>query len=119
MNWTYIFAGITIALWLFRSTFFGWLRDRYELAYIDYAIPKRMQEVTLAKLFGFSIGQHTSENSGVKQTVISRGENALESLGDLILYQAFPLFAEIVILTGILLYWSRPIGWLVLACVGK
>jgi ABC-type multidrug transport system fused ATPase/permease subunit len=113
----YVFAGITISLWLFRSTFFGWLRDRYELTYIDYAIPKRMQEVTLAKMFGFSIGQHTSENSGVKQTVIQRGENALESLGDLILYQAFPLFAEIVILTGILLYWSRPIGLVVLVAV--
>lgn len=113
----YIFAGITIILWLFRSTFFGWLRDHYELAYIDYAIPKRMQEVTLAKLFGFSIGQHTSENSGIKQTVISRGENALQSLGDLVLYQAIPLLAEVVILTGTLLYWSLPIGLIVLVAI--
>lgn len=113
----YVFAGISIALWLFRSTFFGWLRDRYELAHIDYAIPKRMQEVTLAKLFGFSIGQHTSENSGIKQSVINRGENALVSLGDLVLYQAFPLFAEIVILTSVLLYKSRPIGVVVLVAV--
>lgn len=113
----YIFASVSISIWFFQSTFLGWLRDRYELAYVDYAIPKRMKQVTLAKLFGFSIGQHTSENSGVKQTVIQRGENALESLGDLILYQAFPLFAEIVILTGILLYWSKPIGLIVLVAV--
>lgn len=117
LSQVYIFAGITVALWLFRSTFFGWLRDRYELAYIDYAIPKRMQEVTLAKLFGFSIGQHTSENSGIKQTVINRGENALQSLGDLVLYQAFPLLAEVIILTGTLLYWSRPIGMVVMVAV--
>ena len=113
----YIFAGITSALWIFRSTFYGWLRDRYELAHIDYAIPKRMQEVTLAKLFGFSIGQHTSENSGIKQTVINRGENALVSLGDIVLYQAFPLLAEVVILTGVLFYWSRLIGCVVLVAV--
>ncbi len=110
----YIFAGISIFLWIFRSTFFGWLRDRYELAYVDYAIPKRMQEVTLAKLFGFSIGQHTSENSGIKQSVINRGENALQSLGDLVLYQAFPLLAEVAILTGVLFCWSKPIGSVVL-----
>ncbi len=113
----YIFAGITAALWLFRTTLFGWIRDRYELAYIDYAIPKRMQEVTLVKLFGFSIGQHTSENSGIKQSVINRGENALQSLGDLVLYQAFPLLAEVFILTGILLYWSKLIGLIVLVAV--
>lgn len=116
-NQVYIYAVISIAIWLVKSTIFDWLRDRYELAHLDYAIPRRMQEVTLAKLFGFSIGQHTSENSGIKQAVINRGENALVNLGDIILYQAFPLFAEIVILTGLLLYWSRPIGLVVLVAV--
>jgi ABC-type multidrug transport system fused ATPase/permease subunit len=113
-NQIYAYGAISIMIWLFKSTIFDWLRDRYELNHLDYAIPRRIQEVTLAKLFGFSIGQHTSENSGVKQTVINRGENALINLGDIILYQAFPLFAEIVILTGLLLYWSRPIGLVVL-----
>ncbi len=114
---TYFFAYASLAVWLFRATIFQWARDRYELARIDFAIPERMQEVTLTKLFGFSIGQHTSENSGIKQSVINRGENALVNLGDIVLYQAFPLMAEVFILTGVLMYWSRPIGLTVLACV--
>ncbi len=114
LNKVYVFGGCSIFLWFFRATIFTWLRERYEMAYIDYAIPKRMQEVTLSKLFCFSIGQHSSENSGIKHSIINRGESALANLGDLILYQALPLFAEMSILTSILVYWSKPIGLVVL-----
>lgn len=117
LDQTYFYTFASLALWLFRATIFQWVRDRYELARIDFAIPERMQEVTLTRLFGFSIGQHTSENSGIKQSVINRGENALVNLGDIVLYQAFPLMAEVFILTGVLMYWSRPIGLTILVCV--
>lgn len=110
----YLFVVSLITLWIFRVTAFRLWRERYELEKLDGAIPERMQEYTMQKLFGFSIGQHTSENSGIKQSVINRGENALENMMQLLVYQALPLVVEIMILTGVLLYWAPQIGLIVL-----
>lgn len=98
------------AVWVFRVTVYRILRERYELNYIDGAIPERMQEYTMKMLFGFSIGQHTSENSGIKQSVINRGENALQNMIQLLVYQALPLITEVVIMTGVLLYFAPRMG---------
>lgn len=116
-DYLYFFATASLALWIFRSSILRLARDRYELAYTDFAIPERIQEFTLTKLFGLSIGQHTSENSGVKQGVVNRGTNALTNLTEIVFYRTIPLAVEIVVLTGILLYWSPTIGLIVLACV--
>jgi ATP-binding cassette, subfamily B, bacterial len=113
----YLFVTGALVLWVFRVTAFRIWRERYELKRIDGAIPQRMQEFTLHKLFGFSIGQHTSENSGIKQSIISRGENALENMIQLFVYQALPLVVEILILTSVLLYMAPAIGSIVLVCL--
>lgn len=117
INQIYGIAVLSLLLWIFRVTAYRIWRERYELNYIDGAIPERMQEFTLNKLFGFSIGQHTSENSGIKQSTINRGENALENMLQLLVYQALPLALEVLILTGVLLYWAPPIGGIVLTCL--
>lgn len=111
---TYMLAVGAFFLWQFRGTVYRILREKYELDHLDGAIRERMQEFTLKKLFGFSIGQHTSENSGIKQSVISRGENALEAMMQVIVYQVLPLTVEILILTGVLLYSVPKIGLLIL-----
>lgn len=116
-NRVYLLAGLAFLLWQFRGSVFRLLRERYELNYIDGAIKDRMQEFTLGKLFSFSIGQHTNENSGIKQSIVSRGENALEQMLQLSVYQALPLMVETIILTGVLLYFAPPIGVTVLLCI--
>lgn len=117
MNEVYLFAGLAFLVWQFRGSVLRLLRERYELNYIDGAIKDRMQEFTLGKLFSFSIGQHTNENSGIKQSIVSRGENALENMLQLSVYQALPLLVETIILTCILLYFAPPIGVTVLICI--
>ncbi len=113
----YLLAAASFLLWTLRGSVYRLLREKYELAYIDGAIKDRMQDFTLSKLFKFSIGQHTSENSGIKRTVISRGENALEQMLQLLVYQALPLIMEILILTCVLLYWVPEMGIIVLICI--
>lgn len=113
----YFFVALSFALWSVR-VILGYARDRYELAFIDYRIPERMHSFTLTKLLGFSIGQHTSEHSGIKQNVIGRGKNALISLGDMVMYQFIPLISEVIIMTVTLLYWSVPLGLIVLGGLG-
>lgn len=71
----------------------------------------------MKKLFGFSIGQHTSENSGIKQSVINRGENGLQNMIQLLIYQGLPVVIEMLIMSGVLLYMAPIIGAVVLTCV--
>ncbi|MFA6006980.1 MAG: ABC transporter ATP-binding protein [Candidatus Paceibacterota bacterium] len=112
-----ILAIISLVLWVLRSGVLQWAQDRYELAHVDYEIPRRMQEVMLEKLLGFSIGQLISENSGVKQSIIVRGEKALDNLVHSVLYQILPLAMEILLATALLFYWSIPIGLVVATTV--
>lgn len=110
-------AFFAFVIWVFRVTVFRIIRERYELNYVDGAIPERMQEYTMKKLFGFSIGQHTSENSGIKQSVINRGENGLQNMIQLLIYQGLPVVIEMLIMSGVLLYMAPVIGVVVLSCV--
>lgn len=110
-------ALTAFVIWVFRVTVFRIFRERYELNYVDGAIPERMQEYTMKKLFGFSIGQHTSENSGIKQSVINRGENGLQNMIQLLIYQGLPVVIEMLIMSGVLLYMAPIIGAVVLTCV--
>ena len=62
------------------------------------------------KMLGFSVGQHSNENSGVKQSVISVGEHSLTSFVYTILYEVLPLVAQVLLTIGILLYLNLILG---------
>lgn len=111
----YTLVGITLAITLFRIVVLGYLRERYELRNVDFAISKHANHVTMEKLLGFSIGQHVSENSGIKQSIISRGQHSLSSLVYMTLYQVLPMIVEVVFLISILLYFSVILGSIVLS----
>jgi ABC-type multidrug transport system fused ATPase/permease subunit len=111
------FAALGLSATLLKGTVLRWFRERYEIDHVDFSVQERTQEVTLRRMFGFSIGQHLSENSGIKQSIAGRGETHLKNLVDMTLFQVLPLVIEVAILTTALLYWSKAIGLIVLACV--
>ncbi len=47
-------------------------------------------------MLGFSIGQHTNEHSGVKQTVVYKGQSALTNIMYTILYTILPNVLQII-----------------------
>lgn len=109
----YGIALLILGVWLFRILW-GYLREVYELKFTDFRITHYINHETLTKLFGFSIGQHISENSGLKQSVINRGQHSLASMAYTVLYQVIPLFVQIVLLIGVLMYFDWVLGLIVL-----
>lgn len=111
----YLLIGATLIVTLFRMVILMYWQEIYEIKNIDFSIPRYTNRTTLERLLCFSIGQHTSENSGIKQSKISRGQHSLTTLADMMLYQVLPMIIEVLFLIGVLLYFSKILGLLVLA----
>jgi ATP-binding cassette subfamily B protein len=114
INEVYLLVGLTFAISIFRIVVIGYRREKFELKNIDFAVNQHANKVTIEKLLGFSIGQHISENSGIKQSIISRGQHSLTSLVYMVLYQVLPMCVEVILLIGVLLYFSAILGLIVL-----
>lgn len=92
-----------------------YLRELHEIERIDYSVSRHVHRTGLEKILGFSLGQHISENSGIKQSVIGRGQHSLMALATQMLYQVLPTAIEITLLIGILLWYSGILGTMALA----
>lgn len=113
----YLLVGATLLASLFQMVAIMYWRDLYELKHIDFSVSKHVERLTLKRMLGFSIGQHISENSGIKQSVVNKGQHSLTTLAYQTLYQAIPVAVEVLFLVGILLYFSVPLGLIVLSGV--
>lgn len=95
----------------------SYFSDVYELRKFDFTVPRHLSINTLRSFFGFSIGQHNNQNSGVKRSVITRGEHALNSLAFTFAYEVIPLALMVAFTIGALLYISWVLGSIVLVGV--
>lgn len=114
INQIYLLIGATLVISLIRIGLIYW-REKYELHKVDFAIPQYMNHMTITSLCGYSIGQHINENSGLKQSKITKGQHSLNALAGTMLYQIIPMAVEILFLATITLYFSKVIG-LILFC---
>lgn len=104
-------AVLAFVLFIINSIFSNFFREKFELKNLDFSIPKFVSiKVTLEKIFSFSIGQHHNQNSGVKRSVIDKGENSLAQLTNMILYNVFPMFISLVLTVFAILYLSTVLG---------
>jgi ABC-type multidrug transport system fused ATPase/permease subunit len=74
----------------FLHRLLGYCQYRFQIAHLNYAVPKFLQRHTLKQFFLFSIGQHRIEHSGAAQDVMSRGEHSLDSFVRGIFYNILP-----------------------------
>lgn len=111
----YLLVGVTLAVSLIRVVVVMYLRERHEIKHLDFFITQSMNHATLEKLLGFSIGQHISENSGLKHSIITKGQHSLTTLAYMLLYQVFPMAIEVFLLVGVLLYFSKTLGFMMFA----
>ncbi|MEK9201360.1 MAG: ABC transporter ATP-binding protein, partial [Patescibacteria group bacterium] len=89
-----------------------YLKDRYELAHLDFAIPKKFQRYSLEKMFSFSIGQHAHQNSVFQTNIIKRGEDAVVQLLNMFTGQIIPEFITVLVMLGAMLIVSPFLGLL-------
>jgi len=105
----YLLVAATLVMSLLQIAIM-YFRERNEIKRIDFSVPRHVSRTTLEKVLGFSIGQHISENSGIKQSIISRGQHSLTTLAMQSLYQVLPTVVEVIFLIGVLLYFSTVLG---------
>lgn len=96
------------------SSIVDYIRDKYSLAYFDFKIQQHVANLVLNKNLSFSMGQHLSTHSGVKQSIINRGQASLMSLAFMISFDIIPSILRILFITGAIVYTSFIIGGIVL-----
>ncbi|HYC79595.1 MAG TPA: ABC transporter ATP-binding protein, partial [Candidatus Binatia bacterium] len=93
------------------------VREIFEIKKIDHSTIGHTVQHILTRVFSLSIGQHTSENSGKRHSIIKRGESALIDLTFSFLYNVLPMGVMIIVIAGALLVNSIPMGILFLVGV--
>jgi ABC-type multidrug transport system fused ATPase/permease subunit len=112
-----VFSLGALVLYVFRGSLITYFRGRFELKNLDFVVDEHVSNHTIQKLFGYSLGQHTSENSALKQSVINKGQHSLTALAYMIMYQIVPVVVEVVFLVGALLVFSPQLGLVALVAV--
>lgn len=104
------------AVWLSSLVSNGLLaiRQTIETNHLDFGMDQLIKRRTLERLLEFSPGQHMAENSGLKQSMVSKGQHALNTLAYTGVYDLTPVILESTILIGILLYRSPLLGFVVI-----
>jgi ATP-binding cassette, subfamily B, heavy metal transporter len=108
---------ISLAILLLNDTMLRNWVDRIEIKHFDFDIRRTVATKTLDRMMEFSIGQHENQNSGLKKSIIDKGQAALVELASDLIYQIFPAFLQISV-TIIALFVVAPIlGVIILAGV--
>lgn len=93
--------------------FLDYIQEMRRLAYFDYEPQRHISKHTLRKILSFSIGQNLNENSGIKLSVIHRGESSLKQLASMAIYEMLPLLFQLSFSVMILLYFNLVLGLIV------
>jgi len=107
-------AFVALAVYV-TGSLIGFFRDRFEIRNFDFKIFHQVSREVLKKLFGLSVGQHLNENSGLKQSIIDRGESSLTSFAYTMLYETIPMLLQVILTVAVIFYLNAILGIIVLA----
>lgn len=79
-----------------------YLLDCKKFDFEQFSVNNDMVISVLQKTLHFSIGQHLNESSGVKHSIIRRGQNALEDIVCQLIYTVIPCITMLVVILCIL-----------------
>lgn len=114
---TFIYLGVAFVISIFQSIFLWWFKEVIELRHLDDHVEKVFSVDSLNKMLGFSIGQHINEHSGVKQSIVSKGQNALQNLMYAMLYNVLPSGLQIVVTLIVLAIFDWKVAGIALVFV--
>lgn len=114
---TFIFLGVSFLSTLFSSQILWFLKEYIDVKYLDVNINQALSVGSLKKMFGFSIGQHINEHSGVKQTIVNKGQGSLTQLVDNVLYNILQTTVQIIVTLVILAFFDWRVAATALAFV--
>lgn len=114
LEYIFALAGTALVVYVFQDVILDYYQEKLVLNRLDFDIQRYTAKKTLKKIMGFSIGQHANENSGIKQSVINKGEYSLKKLAFLTLYQVIPLVFQVGLTIAALVYLSPALGLIVI-----
>ncbi len=88
---------IALGVFLVNDVVLHYYQDRIEIQKFDFDIPRAVAIKTLDRIFNFSIGQHENQNSGIKKSIIDRGQNALVEMASSLIYQIIPTALQVIV----------------------
>ncbi len=91
----------------------GYVRERIEIKKLDFEVDRYIADETLQKILDFSIGQHENQNSGIKKSIIDRGQHSLTTLAYTFIYEIAPVILRIIAITLALLILAPILGGMV------
>lgn len=110
-----IYLSLAMLLAFLIANLFGYIREIYTINYIYYDLPKFANTVLLQKLFGLSLGQHSSVHSGQSLSVVTKGNDAVHQFLETAVYSLLPLALQFVMVLSAIFWISGLIGFMVLA----
>lgn len=101
---SFAFQNSQIFFWmilLFSSYVIQTILERvqtlYEIRSLNSELNHHITNVSLLKTFNLSLGQIKKEHSGFKQSVLSKGKNAMNNLLQMFIYDILPLFSRMIL----------------------
>jgi len=108
------YLGLVILAVYLLSNVINNIREKYEVKHLTLELQARAGEKALEKLFGFSLGQHINENSGLRSTVINRGVSATGNFLNGFIYSLLPFLTQIVFASIAIIFVNWMLGVIVL-----
>lgn len=110
-----------IALAGFIMTFSHWAvqytRERYETDKLEFNIDETASDHTMSRMLSLSVGQHNTLHSGLKYSIINRGQHSLTSLVFMLVYEIVPTASRALLMTAAICWLSMTMGLIVLSAV--
>lgn len=88
----------------------GYFTDLHAQNNIDFAIQQHLEEYSFKKIFKLNISQYTEDHSAIKEQVINRGENAVESIISMLVLNVLPTLTQILFAIIALSFYSKVIA---------
>ena len=105
---------LSFGILLFNNLIVSYYEEKIKVLRFDFDVHRRITKETLEKLFAFSIGQHENQNSGIKKSIIDRGQNALTELAFSLIYEIFPMILQVTVTIIALTIIAPPLGLIIL-----
>jgi ABC-type multidrug transport system fused ATPase/permease subunit len=114
---TAFFLALSFLVTIIQQQVIWYIKEYIDIKYLDSNIDRVLSTTSLRRMLQFSIGQHINEHSGVKQTIINKGQNSLTGLVNTFIYELLHTSIQIIVTLIILAIFDWRIAATALAFV--
>ncbi len=93
------------------------LSDRNQIANLANDLDVHLHRISTEKYMSFSLGQHLSKHSSIKTSIINRGINSIQSIGNMFIFELFPIMFNMIVPLVLISIVSKLLGLIMLLSV--